>query len=112
MDLSSLISRYEKEYLDALKNNTEIVKESLSEATLYEQLAEEASELSQACLKKARVIRGENPTPVNDETASMMVSEELTDIYVVSQVLGIKVNGELFWSKMHRWAERINESKA
>ena len=39
--------------------------EKIGTSAKLEQLAEEAAELSQAALKLARVLRGENPTPVN-----------------------------------------------
>ncbi len=48
-------------------------------ATL-EQLAEEASELSQAALKLARVYRGENPTPVSADQALDSLVEETADV--------------------------------
>ena len=38
-------------------------KEEIGTAATYEMLAEECSELAQACLKYARILRGENPTP-------------------------------------------------
>lgn len=41
----------------------EHIVDYIGKAALLEQTAEEASELSQACLKMARKIRGENPTP-------------------------------------------------
>ena len=46
----------------------DIVREIGSAAAL-EQLAEEASELTKASLKMARIIRGDNPTPVAYEEA-------------------------------------------
>ena len=38
--------------------------EKIGTPAMLEQLAKEAAELSQAALKLARVLRGENPTPV------------------------------------------------
>lgn len=104
--LSELIEAYEKEY-DALMENVRIIKDNISEASLYEQLAEECCELAHACLKKARVLRGENPTPVTSEQASQNVIEELTDICVASEVLGLYADTDIFWDKMERWAGRI-----
>lgn len=43
--------------------------EKIGEPAMLEQLAEECMELGKAALKKARVIRGENPTPVTAEKA-------------------------------------------
>ena len=109
--LSELIEAYEKEY-DALMESVRIIKDSSSEASLYEQLAEECCELAHACLKKARVLRGESPTPVTVEQASQSVLDEMTDVCVVSEVLGLCGDTDAFWDKMDRWAERINEAKA
>ena len=52
-------------------------------ATL-ELLAEESTELAQAALKTARVLRGENPTPVTLEEARDHLAEELADVLIVS----------------------------
>ena len=43
--------------------------EKIGKAAMLEQLAEEAAELSQAALKLARVLRGENPTTVTRKEA-------------------------------------------
>lgn len=51
-----------------MENRNDIVLK-LPKAALLEQAAEEAAELAQACLKLARVYRGENPTPVTEEKA-------------------------------------------
>lgn len=109
--LSELIDAYEKEY-NALMDSTRIIKDGLSEASLYEQLAEECCELAHACLKKSRVLRGKNPTPVTVEQASQSVLEEYTDICVVSEVLGLHGDTDLFWDKMERWACRIIDANS
>lgn len=38
--------------------------EAIGSPAMLEQLAEEATELAQAALKAARILRKENPTPV------------------------------------------------
>lgn len=48
---------------------------------MLEQLAEEAAELSQAALKLARVLRGENPTTVTRKEARKHLTEEYTDVF-------------------------------
>ena len=40
------------------------ILEHVGEAAVLEQTAEECAELAHACLKMARKLRGENPTPV------------------------------------------------
>ena len=44
------------------RNRPTSILECIGPAAMLEQMAEEAAELSKACLKLARVIRGENPT--------------------------------------------------
>ncbi len=50
-------------------------------ATL-EQTAEECAELAHACLKLARVLRSENPTPVTEVEAVGNLREELADVQI------------------------------
>ena len=50
-------------------------------ATL-EQTAEECAELAHACLKEARRLRGENPTPKTTPECWLAISEELTDVQI------------------------------
>lgn len=81
-------------------------------ATL-EQLAEEAAELSQAALKLARVIRGENPTPVPYVQAVEHLSEEAADVRVCLKVLQeaafpIALDTEKTeQAKLNRWLDRL-----
>ena len=58
----------------------EHIVEYIGEAALLEQTAEEASELSQACLKMARKIRGENPTPKDTNDILENLNEEIADV--------------------------------
>ena len=86
---------------------------------VLEQTAEEAAELSKACLKLARVIRGENPTPVTYDEALKDVKEESTDVSVCLSVLDwysdVHVHGsdyiKTYNQKTKRWMERIAEMK-
>ena len=50
--------------------------EKIGTPAMLEQLAEEAAELSQAALKLARVLRGENPTPVTRREVRKHLIEE------------------------------------
>lgn len=81
-------------------------------AAMYEQLAEECAELSKACLKKARIIRGNNPTPVTYEEADSAIIEEFTDVIHVSNILGLdqQKNFEQIHRKQKRWIKRILET--
>lgn len=54
--------------------------EKVGRAAMLELLAEESAELSQAALKMARIMRGENPTPVTRMQAEKNLIEEYTDV--------------------------------
>ena len=47
---------------------------------LLEQTAEECSELAQACLKYARLLRQENPTPKTEQECVCALMEEIADV--------------------------------
>lgn len=83
------------------------IKEELSEAAIYEQLAEECTELAHACLKKARKLRGENPTPLQEYDIDCKIIEEYTDVQLVSKLLGIDIDHGLYCKKFDRWYERL-----
>lgn len=84
------------------------VCEKLSEAALYEQLAEECIELAHACQKKARKLRGENPTPIGMDEIDDSVEEEFTDVSLVSSLLDIHPSLPLYWEKYDRWCQRLD----
>ena len=88
---------------DAIK----FVEDKLSTAALYEQLAEEASELAQAALKLSRIYRNENPTPISMLEAVDNLQEEFTDLLLVSDILGLVPNETLKKEKAYRWAGRL-----
>lgn len=90
--------------MDYIYNRTPI-------AALYEQLAEEASELSVAALKLARIHRGENPTPMKKELAEANVIEEFTDLKVVADVIALQADKETYFDKLIRWHERVQEKE-
>ena len=54
--------------------------EKIGRPAMLEQLAEEASELAQACLKLARKERGENPTPKSKAECERELIEEFTKL--------------------------------
>lgn len=85
------------------------IRKEIGTAACLEQLAEEASELAQAALKYARIVRGENPTPVTMEEAAKKITEEYTDLAVcVARVSDLcYVDYRLYTDKYHRWQERI-----
>jgi len=81
--------------------------ESIGEAALYEQLAEECVELAHASLKKARILRGENPTPVTSRLADGNIDEEVADVMLVIDILKLNEKPGLRWNKLDRWIYRI-----
>lgn len=87
------------------------IRDRLTKAALYEQMAEEAVELAHACQKMARICRKENPTPVTEEDAKQNVLEELTDVGICAVVLELEpeLSEELFDAKIDRWCHRLDE---
>lgn len=85
------------------------IRQKVTEAALYEQLAEECVELAHAALKLARIKRGENPTPVSVEEAMSAVLEEYTDLRLVAFVLEMLWDTEVFEQKLLRWYKRLGE---
>lgn len=82
-------------------------------AAALEQLAEEAAELGHAALKYARIIRGDNPTPVTPEEAHKALIEEMADVILVARVLmnqGVSFDNKTIGEKKaRRWVDRIRE---
>lgn len=89
------------------------VKKSLSLECLLENLAEECCELSHASLKLARIMRDENPTPVTEEEAYENLKEEVTDVFLILDILGPLYSSDekLYYDKLKRWSKRIENSK-
>jgi len=85
--------------------------EKIGRPAMLEQLAEEASELAQACLKLARKERGENPTPLNMREIDEAIYEEYTDVIQCTRELGLSVNWEQFREKEERFLRRWNETQ-
>lgn len=84
----------------------------LNSAAKLEALAEEASELSKAALKLARIYRNENPTPVTRQEATDNLNEEIADVLVCVRSLR-EVNPEqikeISGNKTIRWIGRLKE---
>ena len=88
------------------------VLEHIDRRTLLEQLAEEAAELSQAALKLIRAEKlSDNPTPANVSIASEQLNEELADVLVTADAVGIPVLESCDNSKWRRWAARIRKER-
>ena len=84
------------------------IDQKVSEAGRYEQLAEEAVELAHAAMKKARILRGENPTPMISSVADAYIIEEYSDVMVCIKMLGISTDEDMMKQKEERWINRLN----
>lgn len=81
-------------------------------AATYEQLAEECAELGKAALKYARILRGENPTPVTKADALESINEEWSDVYQIAHLeIGLTANINQMETKALRLKERVNETR-
>lgn len=85
----------------------------ISAPVLLEQTAEECCEMAHACLKVARILRDENPTPISKEQAVANVEEEMADtILCADELLGTGIFnagavGEIIRKKTERWKKRL-----
>ena len=87
------------------------IQEAVGKAALFEQLAEEAAELAHAALKYARIIRGENPTPINGNEAFAAVIDEISDVTLCSDICGAQPDLNIMYDKRSRWVERIEDAE-
>lgn len=91
------------------------VIEAIGLPAVLEQCAEELAELTQASLKMARKLRGENPTPVTHAQAAAHLHEELGDVRLCLKVLDVAMGGDdttaVEAEKLRRWLERITQEQ-
>lgn len=90
------------------------IVEKIGMPALLEQCAEEASELTHACLKLARKMREENYTPKTIEECIEALKEEIADVALCVNTI---IDSELFCyydeldeimrAKNDRWHERL-----
>lgn len=82
---------------------------------LLEQTAEECCELAQACLKMARKLRDENPTPKSvedireglvEETADVMICVD--EIMATTKLIGGAELVNTMIEKVERWEKRLD----
>lgn len=92
----------------------EYVKKVLPKTELLAQLAEEATELAHAALKLRRAIDGTNTTPVTYEAALDNLHEEIADVHLVLNILGIESSIEhpgIMAAKLERWVRRLQATR-
>ena len=91
-----------------------LITQKLGARERLEVLAEEAAELNQAALKMIRAYRmggAVNPTPVTAKEALENLVEEVADVELAVETLGLYVNRgrieEIKEEKRSRWIERL-----
>jgi NTP pyrophosphatase (non-canonical NTP hydrolase) len=80
--------------------------EQIGLPAMLEQLAEESTELAQACLKKARKLRGENPTPKSMAECDRNLIEEFSDVIQCARELKLEPDEEQIEEKRQRFLTR------
>ena len=90
-------------------NQVRLIQETVPEAARLEQMAEECCELSQALLKKARKLRGENYTPKTLKEIDDNIVEEWGDVVLCSIVLDLEASAAEMSNKLDRWVERNSD---
>lgn len=93
----------------------EFIRDAVPEEELLAQLAEEATELTHAALKLRRVMDGRNPTPVRFSEAWNNFQEEIADVLLCLQVLGVDAEPAAYRysieAKLDRWVGRLRAAE-
>ena len=101
-----------------MENLIDVIIEKLGKEELLCQLAEEASELSQAALKLRRSYDGKNKTPKSESECFEQLLEEICDVCVCCTALRLDTKenrnhmAEIMQAKIIRWVERLEEKDA
>lgn len=88
----------------------------LTRAAILENCAEECAELGHACLKMARKLRDENPTPKSLKEITENLTEEIADVFVLTtaviQYLELDCDeiDKLSHQKLKRWNDRLEKA--
>lgn len=91
--------------------NMKPIVERIGMPALLEQTAEECTELAHACLKEARRLRGENPTPCTEEECYSKIVAEEADVQNCMRRLS---EAGYMWArgdvedKLDRWHQRLD----
>lgn len=91
------------------KWNEDNVINLVGEEAMWLQLAEEASELSQASCKMARYLHGTNPVAKSKTQIRANIIEEFSDVINCARHLSIPIHEDLIDNKNKRWIHRIEE---
>lgn len=82
------------------------MRELIGDPAAFEMLAEECTELAHASLKVARILRGENPTPVTFDQGMKNMIEEVSDVILCLRDLDIEADMEIMNEKINRFYRR------
>lgn len=86
-----------------------MIIEYIGKPAMLEQAAEECAEFAHACLKLARILRGENPTPANIEAVKNNLVEEWTDLTICAMELKLMSDKDIEKKKLERFTERLEK---
>lgn len=88
------------------------VHDNLDRKEIIMQLAEEASELSQSCLKYIRALDGKNPfTEFDPEFYMDRIIEEYSCVLNAAETARIYIDYEIVVNKAERWVKRLKALK-
>ena len=91
------------------------ISEHIGVEALLEQTAEECTEMAHACLKMARKLRDENPTPMSAESCLEKLTEETADVMLcINTLFELDVLNDddvdkVITRKQVRWEDRIKK---
>lgn len=99
---------------DEFEYDKHMLLDHIGFAAMYEQTAEECAELAQACLKMARLRRGENKPHKPASVIIDNLSEEAADVLICLEELGLTKEQDStvsawFEAKRRRMMERLAE---
>lgn len=86
----------------------DFVKGNVAETDRLIVMAEEAAELSQACLKLARYYRGQWSGTDGAEKLWANIEEEFADLNVCADALDMEPDADIMCRKAERWHDRWN----
>lgn len=97
--------------MDNVEKKQDKIIDLIGEEAMWLQLAEEASELSQAACKMARYLHGTNPVAKSETCIRSNIIEEFSDVISCARHLAIPIHEDLVSHKNDRWIRRIEEMR-
>lgn len=94
------------------------IVDTIGMPALLEATAEECVELAHACLKYARKLRNENPTPKDIKEILYNLNEELADLNILieelwdAEVIDVQLVDYLRETKLNRMNKRLEQKTA